>query len=1208
MSLLAGIGHGTRWVLVWLASTALVHAEMLPLHGRSQPEIAWFDRLQVQLADRDRQWLRARRVLRVGVSRPDYAPFDLSANGATYEGIGADYLDLLAQLLELKVEVQAYPSRELALAALKAGEVQVLGTSSRREVLRHGLLLSNPYIGDRPVLATRREWALDADPASPVRVALVRDHVSPSEVRERFPTAQLQFHPTPLNAMAAVAYQQADLYVGGALAMFYQADGSQLPALRLQSAEGIEGHAFGFAVGPQDARLLRVLDKALAAIPDDARATILRRWSVERPDVAEPVALTLNAAQRQWLAGRRELRVLMDPRFVPVSYRDDQGRFAGVAADVLQQIARRTGLAIEVIEGTSLTRMSEMIERGEADLIAAMIPSAERQTRLAFSRGFLSSSPVLVTREGARSLVSLEQASGKRVVLVEGSRVHEWLQENYPSIIRLDAVSTAEALAMLDRGHAEAAVLPLIAARYMIARQYRNRLRISVALPLAPVHFAFAVSPRAQVLQSILDSALQDIPPPHMSELTRHWRTEMIVTDGLWQRYRWAIMQGFAAALLLLLLALGWVSYLKRLIRQRVDAERALTTQLEFMRVMIDGTPHPIYIRDRQARLINCNTSYLQALGVTREDILNKPLTGYGLLEEAHAQVAQDVYMQVMDRGEPVVEDRTLTLQSGDVLIIHHWMLPYRGVDGRIQGLIAGWVDITERQRLCEAYRDAQAQAEAANQAKTTFLATMSHEIRTPMNAVLGMLELALKKAEQGMLDKPALEVASQSANGLLALIGDILDVTRIEAGRLELLPAPCQLGQLANETVGLFQAQAREKHLRLKLDMLGAPDTWLSVDPVRFKQIIANLLSNAIKFTREGQVTVVLGVWPQARGARVELSVEDTGQGIAQTDLTRLGAPYRQAAGGRGSRVGAGLGLSICRSLAALMQGRLELHSVLGCGTRVQVQFDAVPGAAAPRQTARETSRSRLPALQVLVVDDYPANRVLLERQLTFLGHRVTVAEHGAAGLRAWLRGAYDVVISDCNMPGINGYQLVKAVREHERRKHLEPCLFLGCTANAQIRERLRCLQQGMDDCLFKPLSLESLALHLDPHRARRQAETQEHEVDLGSLDQLTGGDAISLQRLLDDLADSNLQDLKRLQSLTQPYAIGEVAELVHRIKGGARIVRARRLLAACEALEQACTASPSGERMRRGVDDLASAMVSLDEYLIRHERSGKA
>ncbi|MBD8753689.1 ATP-binding protein [Pseudomonas coleopterorum] len=470
------------------------------------------------------------------------------------------------------------------------------------------------------------------------------------------------------------------------------------------------------------------------------------------------------------------------------------------------------------------------------------------------------------------------------------------------------------------------------------------------------------------------------------------------------------------------------------------------------------------------------------------------------------------------------------------------------------------------------------------------------------------MLELALKKAEQGMLDKPALEVASQSANGLLALIGDILDVTRIEAGRLELLPAPCQLGQLANETVGLFLAQAREKHLRLKLDMLGAPDTWLSVDPVRFKQIIANLLSNAIKFTREGQVTVVLGVWPQARGARVELSVEDTGQGIAQTDLARLGAPYRQAAGGRGSRVGAGLGLSICRSLAALMQGRLELHSVLGCGTRVQVQFDAVPGAAAPRQTARETSRSRLPALQVLVVDDYPANRVLLERQLTFLGHRVTVAEHGAAGLRAWLRGAYDVVISDCNMPGINGYQLVKAVREHERRKHLEPCLFLGCTANAQIRERLRCLQQGMDDCLFKPLSLESLALHLDPHRARRQAETQEHEVDLGSLDQLTGGDAISLQRLLDDLADSNLQDLKRLQSLTQPYAIGEVAELVHRIKGGARIVRARRLLAACEALEQACTASPSGERMRRGVDDLASAMVSLDEYLIRHERSGKA
>ena len=1208
MGLQAIIGHCVRWMLLWLACTALADAQTLPLHGRSQPEPAWSERLQMQLADRDRQWLRARRVLRVGVSRPDYAPLDLSANGGTYEGISADYLALLARLLELEVQVQAYPSRELAVAALKAGEVQMLGTTSRRDALRHGLLLSAPYVQDRPVLAMRRDPPLDVDSAMPRRIALVRDHIPASEVRERFPGAQLQFHPTPLNAMAAVAYQQADLFVGGALAVFYQADGSQLPALRLQAVESMDGHGFGFAVVPRDARLLRLIDKALAVVPEEARAAILRRWSVERPDVAEPAALPLTDIQREWLAGRSELRVLMDPRFVPVSYRDDQGRFAGVAADVLQQIARRTGLAIEVIEATSLARMSEMIERGEADLIAAMIPSAERQTRLAFSRGFLSSSPVLVTREGGRERFSLEQSSGKRVVLVQGSRVHEWLQEHYPSITRLEAASSAQALDMLDRGQADAAVLPLIAARYMIARQYRGRLRISVALPLAPVHFAFAVAPQARVLQSILDSALQDIPPSHMSELTRHWRTEMMVADGLWQRYRWAIMQGFAAAMLLLLLALGWISYLKRLIRQRAFAEQALTTQLEFMRVMIDGTPHPIYIRDRQARLINCNTSYLQALGVTREAILNKPLTGYGLLEEAHAQVAQDTYLQVMECGQPVVEDRTLRLQSGEVLTIHHWMLPYRGVDGCIQGLIAGWVDITERQRLCEAYRDAQAQAEAANQAKTTFLATMSHEIRTPMNAVLGMLELALKKAEQGMLDKPALEVASQSANGLLALIGDILDVTRIEAGRLELQPAPCQLGQLASETVGLFQAQAREKHLRLKLEVLGAPDTWLSVDPVRFKQVIANLLSNAIKFTREGQVTVVLGVWPQLRGARVELSVEDTGQGIAQADLDRLGAPYRQAAGGRGSRVGAGLGLSICRSLADLMGGTLDLHSVLGCGTRVQVQFESVPGAVAPLKTVREASRRTLPALQVLVVDDYPANRVLLERQLTFLGHRVTVAEHGAAGLRAWLRGAYDVVISDCNMPGINGYQLVKAVREHERRKHLEPCLFLGCTANAQIQERRRCLQQGMDDCLFKPLSLESLALHLDPRSARRVLETQDDEVDLGSLDQLTGGDASSLARLLDDLADSNLQDLKRLHALSQPYVTSEVADLVHRIKGGARIVRARRLLAACEALEHACTANPSTERMRRGVDDLAAAMVSLDEYLVRHDRSGEA
>jgi two-component system sensor histidine kinase EvgS len=368
----------------------------------------------------------------------------------------------------------------------------------------------------------------------------------------------------------------------------------------------------------------------------------------------------------------------------------------------------------------------------------------------------------------------------------------------------------------------------------------------------------------------------------------------------------------------------------------------------------------------------------------------------------------------------------------------------------------------------------------------------------------------------------------------------------------------------------------------------------------------VGNLISNAIKFTPEGHVRVLLGVWPSAQIAHVSLSVEDSGTGIAESEVQRLGRAYQQV---RNSavppRMGAGLGLSICRSLLSLMKGTLRLQSVLGRGTRVEFQLDATL-CAPPQDAARVQDPVTVEsALQVLVVDDYAANRILLERQLTFLGHRVTLAEHGAAGLRAWLRGNFDVVISDCNMPGMNGYQLARAIREHERRKSTSACLLLGCTANAQLQERDLCVAHGMDDCLFKPLSLQGLADILSSRRRHWQKPCDSDEIDLSGLHQLTAGDELSLKRLLADLALSNGDDLCRLQALGEPYNHALIGDLVHRIKGGARIVRAGRLVTACEALEQTCHPAASAIDVRRGIDDLAGAMSSLGQYLERYCRA---
>jgi len=231
--------------------------------------------------------------------------------------------------------------------------------------------------------------------------------------------------------------------------------------------------------------------------------------------------------------------------------------------------------------------------------------------------------------------------------------------------------------------------------------------------------------------------------------------------------------------------------------------------------------------------------------------------------------------------------------------------------------MIAGWVDVSERHRLLGQLQEAKDDADAANRAKTTFLATMSHEIRTPMNAVIGMIELALKSAEQGRADRDALEVASVASRGMLELIGDILDIARIESGHLSLAQEPANLRELLASVVRVFEGLARAKGLALRVTLDPALDRPVLIDPLRFKQVVSNLLSNAIKFTSKGQVQ--LGAQGDVAEDQLwlRLWVQDTGMGISAQDQQRLFNPFSQGSNAEQSaRSGSGLGLVISRSL----------------------------------------------------------------------------------------------------------------------------------------------------------------------------------------------------------------------------------------------------------------------------------------------------
>ncbi|WP_242155974.1 transporter substrate-binding domain-containing protein [Pseudomonas sp. ArH3a] len=1185
--------------------------ETLRVLGRSH-----VDGYEVSLATQDWEWLRSKGGLVLGASAPDYAPFGISNNGRDYEGLTADYAQLLSELLRTRVEVRRYASRAEVIQALKRGEVDLLGTANGYEAADAEVQLSNAYAEDVPTLVTQvgAAQSLTRDLAGK-KIAMLYHYLPPDVITALYPKATLQLYPSTLSAIGAVAFGNADVYLGDAISAYYLINKNYLNNVQLADFSSVETGSFAFAVDRTNQRLLHILNSVLAAIPVGDRMSILRRWSAGGASIPGRTSLNFSASEQRWMSAHPHLRVAIDDTYLPVSFVNEDGEFRGISADILAKVALRTGLKFEVQRVHSVAAMVESVRRDEADLLVTLTPSNERESQLRFTRPYLSTPYVLVSRVGADGPGTLDDMAGKRLAVIQGSPVRDLLIEQYPQITLVPALNAQEAMALVAGDKADAAVNSLIIARYMISRQYRDQLRITSTVGTQSARTAFATSRGSLELYSILEKALLSIPPEEMDEVTNRWRSEIAVDDSYWLRNRTVIIQGFAVAALLLLVALGWIAYLRVLMRQRKQAESALNDQLEFMRVLIDGTPHPIYVRDRQARLMMCNSGYLQVFGVPREVVLGKTvLEGVlGTVSEATAYHAD--YLQVMEEGVPRVQDRSLTMAPDNVLTIYHWMLPYRGSDGQVTGMIGGWIDISERQSLLEALREAKQGADAANLAKTTFLATMSHEIRTPMNAIIGMLELALKKADQGFVDRFSIDVASGAARGLLDLIGDILDIARIESGRLSLAPERANLRELVESVARIFEGLARQKQLRLVLDLDAAANRQVLVDPLRFKQIASNLLSNAIKFTGEGQVRLRLTAEPDGTDERlsVSLRVEDTGCGIGAQDQQRLFSPFEQAGNNaQSARAGSGLGLVISRTLCEMMGGSLTLTSTLGQGTQVEVRVSLPTLPALDEVPVVQSSLAEsMRALNILVIDDYPANRLLLSQQLHFLGHRVTDAEDGAHGLRAWRAEHFDAVITDCNMPLMNGYELARAIRDEEQARRLPRGLILGLTANALPEERDRCIEVGMDDCLFKPIGLKDLAAHLAnqvprdrmPSQALRPEDPQARErIDLTTLEQLSRGDASAINSLLQDLATSNEQDMSRLMQLFTQHDLSGLADLAHRVKGGARIINAQRLILACEALETACNGLNSAV-LTEAVDDLQQAMEHLEQQLEEYQ-----
>ena len=664
-------------------------------------------------------------------------------------------------------------------------------------------------------------------------------------------------------------------------------------------------------------------------------------------------AITLTDQERAWLKAHPVIRVGIDRDFAPYEWLNEKGEFVGINADILRLLEVRLGVRFEVVKGKTWQQTLDMARAGELDMLSDAVNTPDRRGYLNFTAPFINS-PIVVVNDGQKGyLEDLRQLHGKRVAVKQGYFMQEVLAREHPRIELVTTQDEAAAFALLKEGQADAYVGDAPSLNYLIQQTGELDLRIAGTTEYRSAH-SMAVPLRHPELLGILEKTLAAIPQNEIDGILNHWMAVRI-EQGV--PARTVLLYGAAAALVLVLFAF-WIYKLRHEMAARTAAETALRVSEDRYRNLVENTQDLITRVDTEGRFTFVNDSARIIFGLAPHECIG--LSAFEFIHPDDHESTRKAFGEWLNNQTPVLgfENRQVS-RSGTVRLMQ-WNIVADSTDsGETVGFSGVAREVTQmreaeaeisnlnasleervRQRTAELettnqlLSQAKLQAEAANLAKSAFLANMSHEIRTPMNAILGMAHImqrettTLKQAER-------LEKIDTAARHLLGIINNILDLSKIEAGKFALEEAPLNLPGLLRNLTSILAEPIKAKGLRLRVKAIPFP-FHLTGDATRLQQAMLNYATNAVKFTDSGDVILHLDLLDETpESALLRFAVEDTGVGMAPEALSRLFSAFEQADNSTTRKYGGtGLGLAITRRLAELMGGEAGVESTPGVGS----------------------------------------------------------------------------------------------------------------------------------------------------------------------------------------------------------------------------------------------------------------------------------
>ncbi|MCW8831954.1 MAG: transporter substrate-binding domain-containing protein, partial [Colwellia sp.] len=978
---------------------------------------------QLNLSTQQIQWIKDHPTIRVAAD-VSWLPFDFVDENNVHDGLSHDILEYISSVTGL--DFVYVPNIWLnSLNHVKNKQLDLLPAIYKSPQRSKELLFSKPYFQPLSYFFVHEDSTLTpSSDLNGMRLAAVAGNASAQEVMKEYPQIDIVYVKSVADAVQLLSQKKVDLIADALSVVNYNlVEQGVTDIKKLTPISGASTKGLRIAVRDDYQNLIPIIDLALDSLSEFTKEQLFRKWSVQ-PSIRSSNGLAFTANEQDWLAQYKQLNIAVDPNWMPYESIDINGKHVGIVSEFVELISKKLQIQFNVIKTKDWQESTAQFNSKKADIISSSIEFNHFDNAI-FSHEYLSSPFAIVMRDENQYIENLSQVIGKKITLVEGYSSTEQIMKQYPQQ-KFNLVPTiAHGLEDLYTGHTDVLIGILIQVNYHIIENGFDNLRV-VGKTAHKIHLGFAVQPEFSPLIPIINKTLANISTEQKQAILNRWgQNEILVKTD----YKLIFIISFSA-LLIFLIFIYWNRRLQKEVVLRAEIEQNLS-------VVIANMPVIVFVTEKATtNLLMANPTATKALDINSNDINEIKGTDFYHWEQAQKTIDNIVnkFKENDHFSNELIKLKTLNGKTIEGLLS---ISPIRFQ--RKDAYLNIVVDLNERIEMEKQLTLAKNSAEIANKAKSEFLANMSHEIRTPMNAIIGFTELLYEQVKDDKL-KSFVKTIKSAGNSLLLLINDILDLSKIEAGKTTIDKKVIDPHQLFDDIGNVFMMNVREKDLDFILDIDPDIPSSLLLDSARIRQVLFNLVGNAVKFTDKGYIKLKATAENEnAIHSSVDLRIDviDTGIGISEHEISNIFENFHQQEGQSVRKYGGtGLGLTISKRLTELMNGTLTVTSKLNQGSCFSVTLKAIEIASisAPKENIivqKINSPISFPNCHVLIVDDIKDNRELLYEIITDLKASSKSAVNGEEAVDFASNEHFDLVIMDIRMPIMDGYQAAQKIKE---------------------------------------------------------------------------------------------------------------------------------------------------------------------------------